>query len=804
MKRPLLTLATLLMLTGGHAVASGGGDDPTDEFVNRSRTDVALGRYQAGHLGVVLPSYVRSNLFTAWRAVMLGAPGLRAAPNAAGGLALVEERRSGGWQDQQKGGDIYKAWRAAVRGALKREMEPAPDADPLVNSYLNCPVASYQFATRTLGDLSARADATPARLAAWVATQREVFKACGDDPLDRKNAYQQTRKSVQPAPLAAAEPLFWRQVQEYQLGSAAFYSEDYARSTALFDKIGATEGHPMRAWGDYLALRSQGRAALYVPGTPDERWRAREAQAKESPADQAARQARQQRALADVEARVGRIVANPALAARHGDSRAIGRILQARFTPVERYAEVSRLLDDPRNDPYLDDRLGDWLALADRLAETPAATPARPAQPPASSLVDWVMTVQQCAPYYPDDNSEYATKVAETCAPSRTHAHERWRHYAKAGNAAQARAWLFASAMISGKLAPEMEQALLQVAPSAPEYLTVRYALARHYRLAGQAEKARALGEAELTGALLSSTASDSARNLFLQERFAVATSLTDAARYLLRSRGYKVDSDTGEPAAVQDPYTVARGRLAADGKRWLNAGLAAGDLLTLAADRQLPAEERGRIALIALMRFDMTGQYQAAVKATQLVEANAPELAPVMKRYRELKPNAERHHWLLLTALKYGFSPMRNTWALPVPYVPRAVEETRADMWCKMPSSGEKEYQENGWSGQSVWVEQAPTMPQVAGADAARRKAELAQLGALKTATGYLGDHVLQRVAAKPKDADLPWLLHVVVRSTRGGCLDDDAKALSKKAYTTLHKRYGNSEWAKKTPYFY
>ena len=180
---------------------------------------------------------------------------------------------------------------------------------------------------------------------------------------------------------------------------------------------------------------------------------------------------------------------------------------------------------------------------------------------------------------------------------------------------------------------------------------------------------------------------------------------------------------------------TVARGRLAADGKRWLNTGLAASDLLTLAADRQLPADERGRIALTALMRFDMTGRYEAAVKAAQQVEVDAPELAPVM---------------------------------------------------------------------QTVWLEQAPPMPQVAGVDAARRKAELAQLGALKTATGYLGDHVLQRVASKPNDADLQWLLHVVVRSTRGGCLDDDAKAVSKKAFTVLHKRYGNSAWAKKTPYFY
>jgi len=42
------------------------------------------------------------------------------------------------------------------------------------------------------------------------------------------------------------------------------------------------------------------------------------------------------------------------------------------------------------------------------------------------------------------------------------------------------------------------------------------------------------------------------------------------------------------------------------------------------------------------------------------------------------------------------------------------------------------------------------------------------------------------------------------VARSTRGGCFDDDAKALSKKDFTVLHKRYGNSAWAKQTPSYY
>jgi hypothetical protein len=152
------------MLASGIAAAS--WSEPSDDYVSRYRTDIALDRYQAGQLGVVLPTYIRSNLYTAWRDVMLGAPGLQSAPNRAAGLAAVERTRKGGWQDLGAGRGAYDGWRAAVRQALKREMDPPRDADKLVDSYLNCPVASYVFATATLGDLAARADATPERLAA--------------------------------------------------------------------------------------------------------------------------------------------------------------------------------------------------------------------------------------------------------------------------------------------------------------------------------------------------------------------------------------------------------------------------------------------------------------------------------------------------------------------------------------------------------------------------------------------------------------------------------------------------------------
>lgn len=793
MTRRTPCLAAALMLASGIAAAS--WSEPSDDYVSRYRTDIALDRYQAGQLGVVLPTYIRSNLYTAWRDVMLGAPGLQSAPNRAAGLAAVERTRKGGWHDLGAGRGAYDGWRAAVRQALRRDMDPPRDADKLVDSYLNCPVASYVFATATLGDLAARADATPERLAAWVSNQRQVFKACGDDPLVAGYLYQRAKNPpAPPVPPAAAEPLHWRQVHEYQLASFAFYGEDYARSTALFDRIGATDGHPQRAWGDYLALRAQARAALFVPGTQDEQWQARAARAKEGPEAAAARLLAQQKKLLAIEARVARIVANPALAARHEDSRAIGRAMQADLTPAARFAQLGQLLDDPRNDPYLDDRLGDWLALADRLLGGPAQgqPDPRPAMRAATGLLDWIQTIQQCQQYQP-------SQTTQACAVEQSHALAQWQRYTKENNAAQARVWLLASAMLARIMPADLEQASLKVPPAAPEYLTVRQALARHYRLAGQFDQARALADAELAGKPLAASGSNAARNLYLQERFAVAATTADAARHLLRRRATATDYDTGEQAAIKADAPAPREEIAADGQRWINSGLPAADLLALGVDPHLPAEVRARLGVAAWMRFDLLGQYDAAVKAAQQVEGNSPALAPAMRQYRALPANAERHHAMLVNAVRFGLTPMPGTWGGLEGYAQLPADEATASMWCKMPSEAGKPYEEN------TEVELAPPAPVLGDTAAiARRDQELAKLGALKTATGYLGEHVLQRVATTPNDPDLPWLLHVVVRSTRGGCLDDDAKALSKKAFTVLHQRYGKTEWAKKTPYFY
>lgn len=782
MKMTAHRLLAAALLACADANASGGGGS-WDHFVNRSIPDIALSRYQKGELGVVVNSYHRVYLYQAWRSVMLGADGLKAADNPADGLLRAAGNRNSGWSSSAEGAEAYKTWKASVAAALKRPLPVKEQPFGMDSGYLNCPISSYTFATSTLNDLVKRSDATPARLEAWVATQQQVFKFCGDDPTAPRSFYSSTKPVVSaPPPLPATEPLYWRQMQQYQLASAAFYGEDYALSGALFAQIGATDKHPLRAWGEYLSLRSQARAATYIPGSEQERWKIEHEISNEGPAAAAARLVAQQNKLAAVQASIAHIVANPELAPLHEASRAIGRAMQARLTPSLRFAELSKLLDDPAGNPYAEDHLGDWRVLANDLLQQPYGDKAdlRGALRQSAHFIDWIQTVQQC--------TEYQAKT--DCATERQHALEQWRAYRKEGREAMARSWLMAIAMLPGTLPPDVEQASLQVSASAPEYLTLRYALVRHYRLSKQAEKVRAISDAILEGPQLAATDSLSARNLFLEERFAAATSIADAAKYLMRTQSGNLDPDTGEVAAT----TYDRTDVASDGSRWLTSGLSAADLMVLSSNPQLPQQLRAIINANAWLRFDLLGREDAALAAAAKLEQLSPTLAVVAKKYRDENSAPERHYRLMIDAMRYNLSPVFRGYITERSL--RSTDSTVADLWCKLPAKP-------GANEANLAVTEAELPIPELGNTVARNQ-ELEKLASLKTATGYIGHAIMQRARTVPNDPELPWLLYVTVQSTRGGCLDNDAKGLSKDAFNLLHKRYGKTEWANRTPYYY
>jgi hypothetical protein len=76
--------------------------------------------------------------------------------------------------------------------------------------------------------------------------------------------------------------------------------------------------------------------------------------------------------------------------------------------------------------------------------------------------------------------------------------------------------------------------------------------------------------------------------------------------------------------------------------------------------------------------------------------------------------------------------------------------------------------------------------------------------LRALPAAATYLGKITTEFAKMHPEDPRIPEALHLTVKASRYGCRDDRSSLYSKKAFTLLHKNYPQSDWTKKTPYWY
>ena len=726
-----LLACAAIAAVAANAFASGDYGPSYTMFKAYTKPDIPNARFQAGDLGVLQPGMRRVYLYTAWRAIMLGAP-VAQKPGTEKGLDRADGSAFGyGW-DHVDGEDTS----ADLVGRAAKVLNIKID-DPAARMIVACPAAANAYAAATLRQLEARPDATRARVDAWLRAQYQVGESC-QRAEDARYAYRTGKLPdiVAPQPLPATEPAYWRQLRDYQRAAWQFHGAHYAESTALFDQIGATAGHPMRGLGAYLALRSEVRRAVAaVPQTPRNE---RERQAQR------------------LDKRGAAIVADASLQPMHEPARALLRSMRVRLTPEARLDELNRYLDDPAHDPYALDRLGDWSVLMDEAKPEPLRG--------QYAFVDWVATLQDCA----------ASRDGSCAVPAR-HALERWQRGTKPRGHTDP--WLVAALMLSEALTPALEQAALAVDSSDPAYLTVRYHLARLYRLAGKRDAARAVADAALKGKLSPGT-----RNLFREERFAVATSVRDGGAYLLRAN---VDMASPDAAPAED-------MLNDDAIAWFKRGLAAADMLELARVESLPQPLRARIAGAAWIRAALLDQPETGRAAADLLARLVPATGDMATRYARAATPAERRHVALVASVAFGLSADLDMTAPPVTRIEAG--DATASAWCS--------FKPDRLGEPTTFTWRLPATPELG--DTAARRAELGKLEQLKTATGTFGDDVLEWADTHPADPELPWLLHVTVLSTRGGCLDKDASALSRKAHALLHKRWPKSEWARATPYFY
>jgi TolA-binding protein len=100
------------------------------------------------------------------------------------------------------------------------------------------------------------------------------------------------------------------------------------------------------------------------------------------------------------------------------------------------------------------------------------------------------------------------------------------------------------------------------------------------------------------------------------------------------------------------------------------------------------------------------------------------------------------------------------------------------------------------------LYADGAPKAQFLSPEQRARAESEWSRLTAMPAAPEYLGTQTVAWVGSHPSDPRAPEALHLAVRAVRYGC---GAKAgASKAAFQLLHSRYPDSEWARKTKYWY
>jgi hypothetical protein len=626
MTRFFVALAAWSCLTSAAQAAT--WDEPSDRFVDRGGIH-HWEQLSQGQVGVVLPSRGRLALYLSYRALTLDPKALAAANESA---KLARQRR----EEADRRGGAIQAW-ATERGL---DLKAAPGwsawgvdrafGPGIFGGYVNCAPDAFRLAVDTLADLRRRKDVKAQEVAEWVAAQDAVFAFCSDGPGASK-AGAETRPTTPAALPARAAPLL-RQLRAYQIAAALFYGGNHAAALAAFDAIAKTPGHAMRGWAAVAGLRTVLRTA-----TLDLEWERTYAETRVAgldPADVERRLAAAREHMRQVEAhavgelrtRTSAILASKELAPVHEVTRSTLDSGLRSLAPAAWWTQAAERLAQLEQHPLDDD--GTLLRWAETVGNRVDLTQLAELDTLRArhDFLDWIATIQACT------DSPASPHARGRCDDAHAHALVTW-----AGKGGPA--WLVA-ALATTRTPVSAEESLLraaaQVPTDRPEWESVRYHAVRLLAAAGRREEAVRQADEALK---LVKQGSD-ARQLLLQQRFALSRTLAELGPFLARSLGKN-------GAAI-----------GADGDRLLNRTLASEDLLALAELPQTPRALAAELYVSAWFRADLVGKPQIAEAAARRAKAEFPQLASAVDFYLTTKP-AMRHASLVIAAMSSPISPV-------------------------------------------------------------------------------------------------------------------------------------------------
>ena len=739
------TSGLLLLLHPTEARACGPSSYQTELF-STGRPDFPIEPFASGRLGIVLgwgnPMYA----IHAYR-TMRGIP------------TTPEEQRHlvARWQNTHSVVPPGTATPELDRWlATRKRIAPrVPETEPQMTSE-----ADYAQRIRIHDDALRRASNTadalakawkkhPALLEEWLSHQDAVFGACTilpdlDPRLDEGvSPEQQARRRAERA---------------YQEASSRFYCDDYPGALAAFQAIADAKESPHRVLAAYLVARTHVRQALmehpagyrYEPRKPEGLFLSR---------------------LAEADRVLNGLLASPELAEVHGAARGLRSIVRYRLQPEAWACELLSHVLEPGTGSALASELGDlnllWRVYPNTTCE---GLPA-----PAAELYAWLQAMGiaplEVGQRGDDPKARYGLALA---------------HWKKAPQVT----WLLAaltSATPESPSLPALLEAAAKVPPESPAGVSIAYYSARVLHARGDLDAARARLATVPAEQVRHSPTS---RNLLRDERFALARNLDEAMKESLSDvADYTSDESFGGP---YDAPGDARPRVFSPKTGYaLEPRLTAKRLAVLAEIDGNPAAPRRQVLWAAFARAAIAGD-----DAT---------LQSVAKRLAETNPTAKEELLALVakpTAEERQFEAQLLLMGLPaVSARLQPLEDRLQDTNPKLNLTLDMSYARNGWCGPPK-EQELPAVhfaPPPDAEDAAREWQALVDAG---NSVPYFARVALAWAKAHPNDPRSPIALFRAVRASKRGCGQRTAEAQA--AFRHLHKHYGKTTWAKRTPYVY
>jgi hypothetical protein len=809
MKRKIVSVAIVLLLCISlmwppMPMQACGPFFPQAIFTYTMHPDFPLDHFAAGELGIIQPSYARSYLFVAHRYLM--GVGFSVAEQAKL-VSLWKGRIETGWRgfDREDTVTAEKDW---FRTRNRVENIPifhvgqdyvSKDSNEYWNyiwfspsrfdNAVNCLAPAFENAAKTLEDRIRRFGPANPVLKSWVSAQDAVFRLC--HPTKRQTEIQ--------FPEAAGSdlPEIIRADRDYQIAAAHFYALDFDNAGLLFAKISKDRKSPWRATATLMVARTIIRKTILESNErKDELSGLRKA-----------------RTL------LNQILLNKTLKEIHTGARNLKNFIDARIDPATRALALARTLAKAGSINLKSD-LDDYTILLDHWLDPQDAPTPDAAEGPGQSEQKSLIAILP-EKLRNDPLTDWVVSIQSKNADSRKHCVDRWQE-------TRAINWLVAALIQSRAGDPQVGQlisAAKGVNSDSPAFLTVTFHRLRLEAQSGNIDLART--ELDKFLAFKRKSLSLSAKNLFVALRLTLAKNLDEFVQFAIRTPAVISSDEYGEelPDDVSHIFHESRkiptgaekkGReeqeFDMDASWVLSRALPESMLVRVAMDNGLPSELRRSVAESAWVRAIVLGDEQKALQLAPIVAELEPKISSEIVSYISATDKDSRNFRGVLTILRVpGLRPI-------VPYgvgrieLITKVDQYRDNWWCHPEES-------SGWSDlhdPSDWPDhmtafgeiypnghfESPTF--LSADEVLTIVIELAHLRAIHTGTTWLAQQAIAWAYSHPNDSSVPEALHLAIRAMRYGCDEDRNDVLSKEAFNPLHRRYPNSEWTKKTPYWF